>query len=82
MMGMMGTTWGVDNGDHSHGGCGDYMGTFWGLWGQCANDRDDVGTTGTIWGPWGPCGDNEITKTAITFEQIEIIEFHLKIWDP
>ena len=41
--------------------------------------------TGTTWGPWGQHGDhrdNEITKNAITFEQIEIIEFHLKIWDP
>ena len=27
-------------------------------------------------------GDNEITKNAITFERIEIIEFRLKIWDP
>ena len=31
---------------------------------------------------WGQYGDNEITKNAITFEQIEIIEFRLKIWDP
>ena len=30
----------------------------------------------------GPRGDNEITKNAITFERIEIIEFCLKIWDP
>ena len=40
---------------------------------------------GMMWGPWGQCGDhgdNEITKNAITFEQIEIIEFRLKIWDP
>ena len=37
---------------------------------------------GMTWGQWGPCGDNEITKNAITFERIEIIEFCLKIWDP
>ena len=36
------------------------------------------------WGQCGDHGDNEITKNEITktFEQIEIIEFHLKIWDP
>ena len=37
------------------------------------------------WGQWGQCGDhgdNEITKNAITFERIKIIEFRLKIWDP
>ena len=38
--------------------------------------------TGTTWGPRGPHGDNKITKNAITFERIEIIEFRLKIWDP
>ena len=41
--------------------------------------------TGTTWGRWGQHGDhgdNEITKNAITFERIEIIEFRLKIWDP
>ena len=35
--------------------------------------------------PWSPCcphGGNKITKNAITFERIEIIEFCLKIWDP
>ena len=65
----MGTTW------RPSGGYGDDVGTtgkMWGWW-------DDVGMT---WGQCGPCGDNEITKNAITFEQIEIIEFHLKIWDP
>ena len=51
------------------GGCGDDMG-------PCGDYGDDVGTT------WGPRGDNEITKNAITFEQIEIIEFCLKICDP
>ena len=58
------------------------METFWGLWGQCEDDGDNVGMMGTMWGPQGQCGDhgdNEITKT---FEQIEIIEFCLKIWDP
>ena len=61
------------------------MGTTWGpSWGY----GDDVGMTGTMWGWWGwwgQCGDhgdNEITKNAITFEWIEIIEFCLKIWDP
>ena len=37
------------------------------------------------WGRQGQCGDhgdNEITKNAITYEQIEIIKFRLKIWDP
>ena len=41
-----------------------------------------MGMTGTMWGRCGDYGDNEITKNAITFERIEIIEFHLKIWDP
>ena len=81
----VGTIWGGDNGDHSYGGCGDHMGTLWELWGWCGDDRDDVGMTGATWGQqgWqGPCGDNKITKNVITFEQIEIIEFRLKIWDP
>ena len=38
--------------------------------------------TGTTWGQPGDHGDNKITKNAITFERIEIIEFCLKIWDP
>ena len=49
------------------------------------DDGDNVGMTGMMWGPQGQHGDhgdNEITKNAITFEQIEIIEFCLKIWDP
>ena len=58
---------------------GDHMGTFWRLWGWCG---DDVGMTGMTWGWCGDDGDNEITKNAITFEWIEIIEFRLKIWDP
>ena len=91
-VGMTGTTWGGDHGDHSHGdhshgdhSHGDHMGTFWGLWGQRGDDGDD---TGMMWGRrgrWGQCGDdgdNEITKNATTFEWIEIIEFRLKIWDP
>ena len=67
---------------------GDHMGTFWGLWGQCGDERDNMGMTGMTgmtWGPWGQHGDHgdkEITKNAITFERIEIIEFHLKIWHP
>ena len=66
--GTTGTTWG-----------GDHMGTFWGLWGWCGDYGDDTGMT---WGQHGDHGDNEITKNAITFERIEIIEFRLKIWDP
>ena len=50
-----------------YGGCGDN-----------GDDGDDVGT----WGQCGDHGDNEITKNAITFERIKIIEFRLKIWDP
>ena len=88
-VGTMGTTLGGDHGDHRDHSHGDHMGTFWGLWGWCRDDgddtwmtwgwhRDDRGTTGTTWGP----GDNEITKNAITFEWIKIIELCLKIWDP
>ena len=51
-------------------------------WGLSGDDRDDVGMTGMIRGRRGPHGDNKITKNAITFERIEIIEFRLKIWDP
>ena len=58
---MTGTTGTTLGGDHSHG---DHMGTFWGLLGQCGDDRDDTGTTGQC----GDHGDNEITKNAITFE--------------
>ena len=65
----MGTTWGPS------GGYGDDVGMIGTMWGQC-------GDHGTTWGPRGPCGDNKITKNAITFEQIEIIEFRLKIWNP
>ena len=94
-VGMMGMTWGWrrrcrDHGDHGVDttettettGHGDHMGTFWGLWRWCG---DDTGMTGMTWGWRGQCGDhrdNEITKNAITFERIEIIEFRLKIWDP
>ena len=62
----MGTTWGPSGG----------YGNDVGMTGQCG---DDVGMTRTM---WGPRGDNEITKNGITLEQIEIIEFCLKIWDP
>ena len=75
----METTWGPS------GGYGDNMRmteTTGTMWGQCGDDGDDVGMTGTMQGRWGPQGDNKITKNAITFERIEIIEFHLKIWDP
>ena len=80
MTGTTGTTWGGDHRDHRSWGPHGYllgaMGTTWGQQGQCG---DDVGVTGATWGPWGPHGDNEITKNAITFEQIEIFEFRLKI---
>ena len=75
-MGTTETTWGGDNGDHSHGNLVGAMGTMWGWCG------DNMGMTGTMRGPRGLCGENEIIKNAITFEQIEIIEFCLKIWDP
>ena len=52
------------------------MGT---TWGPSGGYGDDVGMTGMM---WGPCGDKKTPKNAITFEQIEIIEFRLKIWDP
>ena len=41
--------------------------------------------TGMMWGRQGQRGDhgdNKITKNAITFERIEIIQLGLKIWDP
>ena len=58
------------------------MRTTWGPSGGYGDDRDNVGM---MWGWRGHCGDhrdNKIAKNAITFEQIKIIEFHLKIWDP
>ena len=78
-----GWRWCGDNGDNADdmrmtvmmwGQCGDNMGTtrMWRPFG------DNVGTMGM----WRPCGDNKITKNAITFEWIEIIQFCLKIWDP
>ena len=88
-MGMTGMTWGP-RGQHGvettettamettwgpSGGYGDNVGTARMKWGW-------RGMMGMMWGPWGPCGDNKITKNAITFEWIEIIEFCLKIWDP
>ena len=56
-------------------------GMMWGWQGWHGDDGDDMGTTGMMWGLQG-CGDHEITKIAITREQIEIIQFHLKLWDP
>ena len=61
------------------------MGTTWGPSEDYGDNVDDTGMMGTMWGPRGQRGDhgdNEITKNAITFEQIKIIEFRLKIWDP
>ena len=92
---MTGTTWGQrgQHGDHGdnmglrprrqwrpqpwrpHGDLLVAMGMMWGQWGRCGDDGDDMGQCGDH-------GDNEITKNAITFERIEIIEFCLKIWDP
>ena len=69
----METTWGPSGDDV------EMTGMMWRRRGWCG---DDMGMTGTTRGPRGPRGDNKITKNAITFEQIEIIEFHLKIWDP
>ena len=87
-VGTTGTTCG-DHGDH-----GDNMWrprrlrrpqTLGTTWGPSGGYGDDVEMMGMMWGWWGQCGDhgdNEITKNAITFERIKIIEFHLKIWDP
>ena len=79
----METTWGPSGDDGGMmGRCGDDMWrpqTMETIWGPSG---DDVGTTGMMRGQQGPRGDNKITKNAITFERIEIIEFHLKIWDP
>ena len=61
------------------------METTWGPSGGYGDDRDDGDDVGMMWtmrGQRGPCGDNKITKNAITFERIEIIEFCLKILDP
>ena len=58
------------------------MGTTWGPSGGYGDNMEMMGMAGMMWGLQGPRGDNEITKNAITFEQIKIIEFHLKIWDP
>ena len=58
------------------------MGTTWRPSGGYGDDGDD---TRMMWGRRGQPGDdgdNKITKNAITFEQIKIIEFCLKIWDP
>ena len=62
-----------------------------GGWGWCGGHIDDVrmmGTMGTMWGWWGQHGNNMGTtgttksQNKITFEQIKIIQFCLKIWDP
>ena len=58
------------------------METTWGPSGGYGDDGDDGDDVGMTRGQQGPCGDNKITKNAITFERIEIIEFRLKIWDP
>ena len=70
---VMETTWGPS------GGYGDNVGMTGTTQGQCG---DNMGTTWGRRGQHGDHGDNEITKNAITFERIEIIEFCLKILDP
>ena len=50
------------------------MGTAGMARGPQGDHEDNVGTT---WGPWGP----QISKNAIKLEQIEIIQFCLKIYD-
>ena len=60
-------------------GCRDHVGMMWGQQGQC---RDNVGMTGMMQRPHRDQGGHQITKNAITLEQIEIIRFCLKIWDP
>ena len=72
----MGTTW------VPSGGYGDDMGMMGMTRGWCGDDGDDMGMMWGRRGQRGDHGDNKITKNAITFEQIEIIEFCLKIWDP
>ena len=69
----METTWGPSWDD------GDDVGMTWGRRGRRGDDGNDARKMGST---WGPHGDNKITKNAITFERIEIIEFRLKIWDP
>ena len=54
-------------------------GTTLGPSGGYGDDVGMVGMTGTMRGPRRDHGDNKITKNAITFEQIEIIEFRSKI---
>ena len=78
----VGMTWGWrgDDGDD-----GDNMWrpqTMETTWGPSGGYGDNMKTMGTTQGWRGPRGDNKITKNAITFERIEIIEFRLKIWDP
>ena len=69
----MGTTWGPS------GGYGDDMGMMGMTRVRRGDDGDNVGT---MWGQRGDHRDNKITKNAITFKRIKIIEFRLKIWDP
>ena len=81
--GTTGTTWGGDHGDHRpQGPHEDLLRAMGMMWGWQGWHGDDVGMTGMTWGQHGDHGDNKITKNAITFEWIKIIEFRLKIWDP
>ena len=92
-----GMTWGPwgrcgDHGDHGDMGWRpqrqwrprrpQVMGTTWGPSGGYGDDVGTMGMTHGWRGQRGDHGDNKIIKNAITFEQIEIIEFRLKIWDP
>ena len=65
-----------------HGDLLGAMGMMWGQRGWCGDDMGMTRMTRGWRGPRGDHGDNKITKNAITFERIEIIEFRLKIWDP
>ena len=75
----METTWGPSWGYGDNMRMTGTTGTMGMMWGQRGDNGDDMGMTR---GLRGPHGDNKITKNAITFKRIEIIEFRLKIWDP
>ena len=93
-MGMMGTMWwqhgdnngtrdDIEMGDHrddmgtrgdnvgQQRWHGDHEGTVEMMWRQCGDNME------TMWWPWGP----QISKNAIKFERIKIIQFCLKIYD-
>ena len=61
----MGTTQGRHGDDVGTTDHGDHMGTFWGLWGQCEDDGDDVGMTGTTRGRHGDDRDHIGTTKSL-----------------